>query len=819
MSLETTESIENTTEDEIFVFTVHIPPVCTPMFSDPQVGGLLVALFSKFAVDVRHQCIEVLFRLVSIQKSSLLADSVNRLYNVYVDFMIVILSSDLPQEFRHHVCVTAYKLNLCLTDNNAHLMDSARALVFYQKMAELTTTVVNCQMLIESPETVSYIVKFWACLVRVLSHIRDSPTREFVSSFIMSLITAWHDAIEQAFVSNFDEMSAFFTQDADSMFHEFKLFAVMMEVDLEKYVSLLESESEKLLAQYRSCYSFEGEIRLVVTIDILTQILCIEQRERNEEKRKQRVETKARVFCAILNIVSTTDALLSRGHRESLLLEKKIFGFVGCLRFLESWNAFRSEEAKRLQTLTQKPYSDILAWLVGRVIRGTVQFCDNPDVLFAGLSLIRTIIDRKSVYGPQSDQILVDFALSQELLSTGTDRECRKLFFEIAVKFLVQGSHMEELQKLLERLGSQFAGQMQRYNELEFISLMNDLSIVFVVPTSYREYLPIFSWFYPHRMKELNSRLLEIVKHPLSFEAFLNTWKNFVNGKSERIRFGPFSADGIVLFKETAAIVGYFFDILNAHRDLSFENFAGMLETVVVMLQGVLSAGYVSFGVFKVYNDPVCDNTISTFFRFFQDFDYTIIAAFPSLAKNVCLLLRVIVERFFQTLVQLNVVEFVLSFNFFLMFVPTCDLEPWPREILGIILKSICANQLTVATDSIDKFLLKLFEVVLNGRETDIQLISTHLRGLLKLDFEFLNVVQSKATSQLGHDLAEKLSAQFDRITFETVESFGETDNEDDHTKGFFSTSMDDMSRTFYGILIGINEVSSKLPSFIKLSD
>ena len=79
---------------------------------------------------------------------------------------------------------------------------------------------------------------------------------------------------------------------------------------------------------------------------------------------------------------------------------------------------------------------------------------------------------------------------------------------------------MEELQKLLERLGSQFAGQMQRYNELEFISLMNDLSIVFVVPTSYREYLPIFSWFYPHRMKELNSRLLEIVKHPLSFEAF-----------------------------------------------------------------------------------------------------------------------------------------------------------------------------------------------------------------------------------------------------------------------------------------------------------
>ena len=808
LSMETTNSVKGATGDEISLFTVDIPISCRHEFSDPQLETLLMSFYSKFGASVKHQCLEALYRIISIQRNALVTEEVATMFSSCVDAMNMVLASENVEE-THLVAVTAYKLGLCLTDTDGELLNSARgAPLLYRTMAALSEKIVVYQQLIESPQTVIYLVKFWACLVKVLPNIKDIETKTFMGEFIESLIPTWYHITEQAFLSDFEGMSAFFTRNEEGLFSEFKLFAEMMELDLEKHMSALESEAKQLMDQYQKSYSFDLEVRLLIVVDILTHILSIEQKERPQQGHLTRIQTKAHAFFALLNILSGTDGLLSRSNSEGVLLEQKLLSFVKCVRWFVDWDSPFRQEAKCLRDLTKMEFKDTLTWILGRVVHSTMSFRNNSAVLLDGLSVIRTVFVNKNIYRYQSDEKLIRFAQSEELLEISVDRECRRKFLDIAVKFLVQGQHKQELQALLDRLSRQFERQMQTYNEPEFVSLMDDLSIVFGVPISRDEYHPIFHWFFDTRMKEISTRIVAIANHPMSFEAFLNTWRNFIHGKDERIEVGPFSPDGIVLFKATAEIVHLFFEQVKSHRDLGFECLGSMFDEVVLILQVILSAHYVRYGVFQLYNDPVCDNMIRELFTFFDDMGYEQIGGFPEWAKNLCGLLHVLAKKFFATLVQLNVVETVLDITFFLMYLPTCDLESPCQEVLRIMLQSICAQDVQVNVATIDKFILKMFEVVLNRPEQEIQHISYNLRGLLKLDFAYLSDVQTQLSSELPQDLAEGINSQLGRITNDHVATFGSDPQGDLESKSQIQ---------FAWILREINQIARRVPSFIRL--
>jgi exportin-7 len=89
--------------------------------------------------------------------------------------------------------------------------------------------------------------------------------------------------------------------------------------------------------------------------------------------------------------------------------------------------------------------------------------------------------------------------------------------------------------------------------------------------------------------------------------AVLKFLQEITSNKAQRIVFEQSSANGILLFRETSAIIcAYGSRILSVpvRQDIYIEKYKGirlMLNSLICTLSG----GYVNFGVFNLYNDKV----------------------------------------------------------------------------------------------------------------------------------------------------------------------------------------------------------------------
>jgi exportin-7 len=96
------------------------------------------------------------------------------------------------------------------------------------------------------------------------------------------------------------------------------------------------------------------------------------------------------------------------------------------------------------------------------------------------------------------------------------------------------------------------------------------------------------------------------------FTLFCGVLKEFVWNKLQRIVFELSSANGILLFRETSAVVcAYGARLLTqpVHRDIYAEKYKG-ISIILQVLTYALSGGYVNFGVFKLYDDKALQNAM-----------------------------------------------------------------------------------------------------------------------------------------------------------------------------------------------------------------
>jgi exportin-7 len=85
-----------------------------------------------------------------------------------------------------------------------------------------------------------------------------------------------------------------------------------------------------------------------------------------------------------------------------------------------------------------------------------------------------------------------------------------------------------------------------------------------------------------------------------------------VANKGQRIYFENSSANGILLFRETSAIVcAYGSRILQlpVQTDIYVEKYKG-IRLMLNILTNALSGNYVNFGVFSLYNDQALQNSL-----------------------------------------------------------------------------------------------------------------------------------------------------------------------------------------------------------------
>ena len=144
------------------------------------------------------------------------------------------------------------------------------------------------------------------------------------------------------------------------------------------------------------------------------------------------------------------------------------------------------------------------------------------------------------------------------------------------------------------------------------IGALRDLRGITTSTFNRRTYTLLFEALYPGVFVLLKNVAERLYDDPEVITALFKFLQEFVYNKSQRIQFEQSSANGILLFRESSAIIcSYGSRILAVptKKDDYIEKYKGirlMLNTAICALGG----GYVNFGVFALYNDAALQNVL-----------------------------------------------------------------------------------------------------------------------------------------------------------------------------------------------------------------
>lgn len=112
-------------------------------------------------------------------------------------------------------------------------------------------------------------------------------------------------------------------------------------------------------------------------------------------------------------------------------------------------------------------------------------------------------------------------------------------------------------------------------------------------------------------------------------------FQEFVLNKGQRIAFENSSANGILLFRETSAIIcAYGSRILQVpvQQSIYLEKYKG-IRLMLNTLTNALSGNYVNFGVFSLYNDQALENALDVSLRLCLNISVQDVLAYVKLSR------------------------------------------------------------------------------------------------------------------------------------------------------------------------------------------
>lgn len=422
LSVKQRSRVKHCRGDEIDQFTVNIPAQSSQSFGDPMLMELMKSLYVGFDSYIRSACLEVVFRVMSISNECIFHRSdgalnakklnVSRRYLSYVDFMINVLRDASTMENLHKVCIMAYKLNIALVLVVIDDIDSPDAIgeiqCFCGLMKDLTNVVLSPQHMVESPQTLMYLVKFWGCFAR--KHDRKEVTNTFFSGVrevLGTLVHKLYNVISDAFMISTDDMFLFFDLDDYGTFIDFEVFSSLAWFDFVNitgnFVGLLRSETEKY-GEGGDC-----ELKLSLLVDIASWLL----RHREDKKDAETLNAKRAVSESVMGLAKLTHMMLERqGPTQEAYLEKKLLAFFSLCG--TRWDDFHV------------PMREVFC----RAFIGLVYYQDNLSVVTLSLKSVISKYLVCFVGRKLNDRALVDFIVEGRSKLSRLDRESMKNFLQ-----------------------------------------------------------------------------------------------------------------------------------------------------------------------------------------------------------------------------------------------------------------------------------------------------------------------------------------------------------------------------------------------------
>lgn len=197
--------------------------------------------------------------------------------------------------------------------------------------------------------------------------------------------------------------------------------------------------------------------------------------------------------------------------------------------------------------------------------------------------------------------------------------------------------------------------------KLALVGAFRDLRGIAAATTSKRTYNLLFDVLYPDCFNLLLKATECWYADPVVMTALLKFLQEFVFNKGQRIYFEQSSANGILLFRETSAIVcayGSRVLALPVMQDIYVEKYKG-IRLMLNVLTCALSGNYVNFGVFSLYEDKALQNALDISLQMCLQIPLNDILAYVKLSKAYFAFLEVLLKNHLDVLCGLDSSVFI----------------------------------------------------------------------------------------------------------------------------------------------------------------
>lgn len=322
------------------------------------------------------------------------------------------------------------------------------------------------------------------------------------------------------------------------------------------------------------------------------------------------------------------------------------------------------------ESMQMGSHSEVVELLVRKLAGNLKYWGSENDIIQRSLSLLSDMAS-----GYSSSKLLISLDIVQYIITNhGSDafpflahptNLRHRTTFHFALSRLFLGTQedprptFERFMEPLLNMLAQLSGTTDLRTEdarMAIIGVCRDLRGVAQATHNKRSYGLLFEVLYPAHFPVFQRAVetwfddLQVVTSVLKFLA------EFVHNKSQRLVFDNTSADGILLFRETSAVLcGYGKNLVSVEpgNDPYREKYKGIAMFLTV-LSNALSGNYVNFGVFALYHDKALDNAMETALLLVMPLPVEHLFSFPKLAKAYFTFFEIIFQNHLPMLMNLD---------------------------------------------------------------------------------------------------------------------------------------------------------------------
>ena len=653
--------------------SLQAPNSWRPFFLPQTTHTVLFKLYSILPAEIAHLAMSCLSSIAAVRRGLLESTERQELLKEFILGVSEILTTEIHLDNAdcfHQFCrlILRLKANYQMSElvkqepHFEHLLN---------QVSQFTTKIFSALNEF-SPQSVYYVLSFWARQVASMAYVRRTDT-QIIKVHTPRMMEAYIMNRLQMCVTHFEACEEAF-QDSGTIMHQLEQIATIARCDYDHTSRCILNYFEHCARSYQTALAapstpaVEGVLSSEVVEMQLAWLVFIAgymvggriSYAANDEHDMLDGEMTSRV----LQLSGFMDQ--HRAQITCFRLDEALLVFLDHLRKTYINEHMQKSTTQVYEVLSRQlgiaDESFLLEFYLQRIISNLKLFKDNDLILQRTLSLFNELSTGSStpkrLMKLEASQLLINHHNSVEFPFLNYNSGCKthfklRFFFYKSISRLVLGELKEEesevfdmymapltvnfkkLTSMIQALPTGSTSQNEAQVKNMITGLSYDLRGVVQVISSRPCYQMFFAWFFPEFIHLLIDCLNRWFHDPDVAVPILKLLMESGTNRCQRLIPEVTSPSGVLIFQELSrAVVGYGSQIINFNDfppDKLYEfKLKGILCCFNVLKVG-LSGQYCNFGVFQLYNDPALDSALQTFIKLFMSIQLDQLLQYPKL--------------------------------------------------------------------------------------------------------------------------------------------------------------------------------------------